>query len=258
MSVLGDFHVGICWWCGSVADSREHRFKRTDLVQEFGPGPYIGRDETVAKANDGGLTTVQGPRSSAAKFKPTMCKVCNGVRSQPFDRAYAKLTGFICSHEAMILQTRAIDLRRVFGSTWKKDGADLSRYVVKHAACRLADWSVGVGEPVRAFLDGDPYPSWLAMDCEVRTDIVAMTRYLRDRDIPEGSLWLGPATQILDNNGKPSGIQSFMGYRWFRVYWGFGEELAGYRPPFRHRILRLTEGHSMPPEGISVGPGSFG
>jgi hypothetical protein len=42
MAGVVEAKIGTCWWCGNTADSREHRFKRTDIEREFGRGPYLG------------------------------------------------------------------------------------------------------------------------------------------------------------------------------------------------------------------------
>jgi hypothetical protein len=41
---------GRCWWCGAVADSREHKHKKTDMTREFGVGPYV-RDSGVVRGS---------------------------------------------------------------------------------------------------------------------------------------------------------------------------------------------------------------
>jgi hypothetical protein len=33
---------GRCWWCGVPADSREHKYKKSDLIRQYGSGPWTG------------------------------------------------------------------------------------------------------------------------------------------------------------------------------------------------------------------------
>ncbi|MFC5112013.1 hypothetical protein [Kibdelosporangium philippinense] len=40
-------YAGQCWWCGSVADTREHRYKRSDLIRDFGKGPGSASQPSV-------------------------------------------------------------------------------------------------------------------------------------------------------------------------------------------------------------------
>ena len=104
--LFAEYTGKLCCWClDAPPDSREHRFKRSDLVQQFGRGPYLGSDETVVSTNDGKLVPVQGPRSSELKFRPNLCRRCNGARSQPFDKAWATFTAYVAANEEMILDT---------------------------------------------------------------------------------------------------------------------------------------------------------
>jgi hypothetical protein len=51
---------GTCWWCRTApADSREHKLKRSDLVRQFGRGPY----PELVSSREGQLRPVQGPNS---------------------------------------------------------------------------------------------------------------------------------------------------------------------------------------------------
>jgi hypothetical protein len=50
-----------CWWCGVPADSREHKFKRRDLIREHGQAPYV-RGATL-----GGVGAVDLSRCAAAR-----------------------------------------------------------------------------------------------------------------------------------------------------------------------------------------------
>jgi hypothetical protein len=45
--IARSYSQGICWWCGAPASSSEHTYKKTDLVREFGPGPYKGRNALI-------------------------------------------------------------------------------------------------------------------------------------------------------------------------------------------------------------------
>src|SRR2546423_12673051 len=40
-------YAGTCWWRVGIADSREHKYKKSDLVREFGAGPWQGADGEV-------------------------------------------------------------------------------------------------------------------------------------------------------------------------------------------------------------------
>lgn len=146
-------YAGQCWWCGSAADSREHRFKRADLLREYGRGPYTG-DNAIVRGREDRLTPVQGPNSRAVKFRPDLCQSCNTSRSQPFDRAYDGFIDYAVANEQRIQKTSSIQLSDVYGRNWRRARYDLVRYYVKHICCRLAEASIEVSPGLRAFLDG--------------------------------------------------------------------------------------------------------
>jgi len=56
-----------CWWCGNQADSKEHKYKRSDLIKEFGRGSYSG-DKELVRVFDSQLRKIQGPNSNEVKF----------------------------------------------------------------------------------------------------------------------------------------------------------------------------------------------
>lgn len=232
---------GLCWWCESaVADSREHKLKRTDLVRQFGRSPY----KELISARDGRSRNIQGPNSALAKFKATMCEKCNNQRSQPFDLAYDQFTSYIHENEKHVLASRSVDLRAVYEGNWQAGRDGLLRFMAKHVGCRLAENDIEVPMSIRRYLDGGPEPcAEMALEFEIRADIAKLTKTA----LAEGSMWLGDVYfSELDDQGRALVIESHYGYRWLRVAWGVGSDLAGYPWPFRTPIQPLPHGPSEP------------
>lgn len=227
----------LCWWCRKApADSREHKLKRSDLVRQFGTGPY----PELLSERDGRTRHVQGPNSNLAKFKRSMCARCNNERSQPFDLAYDKFTGYIHEHERHVLVSRSVDLRSIYGDDWKSGRDGLLRYMAKHVGCRLAENVIEVPMSIRGYLVGGPEPRGeLALEFEIRTDIARATK----AELASGSMWLGDVYfSEVDEGGQPVVIESHYGYRWLRVAWGVGSDLGGYPWPFRSPLQPLPHG----------------
>jgi hypothetical protein len=237
-----------CWWCGvRPADSREHKLKRTDLIREFGPGPY----PELVSVREGRERRVQGPNSALAKFKATLCVSCNNERSQPFDRAYDEFATYLRARERHVLASRSIDLRAIYGREWEPGRDALLRYCVKHIGCRLAENEFELPASARHYLDGRAEPrAEVAMEFEIRADIAAATR---SNQLP-ASLWLGDVLITeFDRRGGPQTIESHLGYRWLRIAWGVGSELQGYPWPFRSPVMALASDSIVKPGTMGRG-----
>jgi hypothetical protein len=232
---------GACWWCRiEPADSREHKLKRTDLVRQFGPGPY----RELTSTREDRTRTVQGPNSVLVKFKPTMCAKCNNEHSQPLDRAYDQFTAYLHERERHVLASRSVDLRAVYGRDWKTGRDGLLRYMAKHVGCRLAENDIELPDSIRRYLNGGPEPcSELALEFEIRADIAKASKTI----LAEGSMWLGDVyISEFDADGHPLVIESHYGYRWLRVAWGVGSDLEGYPWPFGTPVQPLPHGPTEP------------
>lgn len=116
---------GTCWWCGAPADSREHKFKRSDLARlSAGEQLYWG-------GGDRGGKYLQGyKRSDVMRFGRILCQVCNNARSQPFDNAYDKYAEYVAKN-LDDLWHQGLQFKRIFGHTWRDDVKNLGRYFAK-------------------------------------------------------------------------------------------------------------------------------
>jgi hypothetical protein len=93
---------GKCWWCGAPADSREHKFKRTDLARMMeAPSDYLMWGGTHAER----MSKITGTRSGAVKFPAHLCTACNNERSQPFDGAYDQLADFVWNNTDRLVES---------------------------------------------------------------------------------------------------------------------------------------------------------
>ncbi|MCC3289818.1 hypothetical protein [Arthrobacter sp. zg-Y1110] len=148
--------AGKCWWCGKPGDSGEHKVKKTDLRRIFTnkkESESIFLSPTAVETNSK-LRIMQGPDSKLIKFPNILCKVCNNAQSQPFDRAYTDFIAYYARHRERIMDERSIDFRKIYGrSTWRREVLHLSKYLLKHAGCRIAEQGFKVNESVAAFLN---------------------------------------------------------------------------------------------------------
>ena len=122
------------------ADSAEHSKKRSDIVREYGRGPYKG-DLAPILYRDGKFTDIQGPNSNLLKFGKSICMQCNNSNSntQPFDLAYDQFVDWIVKNEVVVMRRRFIDFADVYGQDFELHQRNLFKYFVKVFGCALCD-----------------------------------------------------------------------------------------------------------------------
>lgn len=242
---------GLCWWCGTrPADSREHKFKKSDLRQAFGRDAWTG-DEAVVR---GGTlvspleTDVQGPNSQGVKFDPVLCSNCNNHRSQPFDRAYSTFTGYLDAHEDQILLNGGFRFSEIYGENWPDQRSLLIRYWIKHMGCRLAELGIRLPRPLIRYLNSDrgldaPH---LRLFLEVRLDIVEMMLHARHEETSAKGLWMGNI-QYLRNRRRVTEVTSFLGYAWLRVNYQVVSRSGKGATNFNEDLVLLPSAYNVEP-----------
>jgi hypothetical protein len=243
---------GLCWWCGATADSREHKYKRTDLTRTFGPGPYVG-DAAIVRGVDGMSRQVQGPKSDELKFPPVLCATCNNARSQPFDFAYDLFTEFVTQYGDRILRDRTFRLSDVYDGTWRTAKDDLAKYYVKHIGCRLADAGIKVEQPILDYLDGrSRHLSGLQMRFGIHGGILAINEHLKTHgDSFERGLWMGDLMCMYSPSaGSVSEVEGDLGYRWLGLYYIYDIRINRDRGSFQRNRVKLA--YSVPMDVAAV------
>lgn len=214
---------GECWWCGSVADSLEHRHKRTDLLRL-----WVGDEGPVWGGGDEGkMEAIRGPnsRSSAVRFGRVLCQRCNNDQSQPFDLAYDRFSEALVGGMDHWWTETGVDLEAIYGDSWRIDAANLARYYVKNFGCLLADQGIRPPAPMRAFLNG------AAAMVDVGLYLVkSESHYIGHRDYlrrfgPNASLWRPPdLAWASPNKGRVTGYEgsTLIGYVGVMMRWNEG------------------------------------
>lgn len=230
---------GRCWWCDAPADSREHRYKRTDIIREHGKGTYHG-DATPGRIGADGRRDAQSARSNVFKFEASMCQVCNNKRSQPFDRAYDAFIECLWANESDVLANRRVDLKHIWGEQWSEEALHVLRYFVKHACCRVAELTT-VESPTYlpleliAFMDGDEAPSSFSM--ELTVEPVQVTMETRHRDDPLWKRWLG-VDPLFGGRNDGCYYESRSRYGWLTCSWLIDTK-RGFGHAFANQVLAL-------------------
>jgi hypothetical protein len=233
---MADFiraQIGTCWWCRSPADSREHKFKRTDIERGFGPGPYREGRTLVRQGHDDRPSDVTGSKSKVFKFEPMICSRCNGARSQPFDYAYDRFMDHIFDNEEAVTGSGEIDLREVYGAEWESKSIDLACYFVKHICCRLANVAdhreILLDTRLIEFLDGGEYPDCLQLFPLIDMSVAECWRAMRLMEDEPGDF--GSFLFFTGIGGDPAprpepikNAEGGMAVGWFGIYWRIAED----------------------------------
>ncbi len=145
---------GICWWCRQhLADSREHKYKASDLRAMWDEGGLYWFGDGGSR-HIGGKKAIQRDRHGVLTFPSSLCAACNNTSSQPFDRAYETYSKFVAA--GGLARRKNVDFQQVFGEEAETARVDLARYFVKHFGCRMVADGFDVPSSMRDFLDGAP------------------------------------------------------------------------------------------------------
>ena len=124
-----------CWICGAAADTREHKFKRSDLVRS---STTWALDDQPYFVGGGGWRRIPSPNSRLATFGKILCADCNSARTQPFDRAYEVFSAWVNGAGDNIMTMPRLDFTDIYGADFQTSVLNLQKYFVKHLGCRVA------------------------------------------------------------------------------------------------------------------------
>lgn len=196
-------YEGVCWWCGDAANSREHKWKKSEIKGMYGTAgsesyPLLWVHE------DGTSRAVQGPDSDALKFEKSLCQSCNNARSQPFDRAYDRWIEYLNANYDKIIESRVVDLRDIEEGAGSEFRLDLAKYFAKHIGCRVADKAGRVPASLIAFLNGESESSAF-----VWTELALSSSALENHDVTRHML--GMQRTVADHSHAARSLSSLKG-----------------------------------------------
>lgn len=212
-----------CWSCGAVADSAEHRIKKTDLVRAFGRGPYKVPFAPVHERLRI-LTPIQGPRSAVVKYAPSLCHRCNTTATQAYDKSYDSFIVWLFANEQAVLHRRIIDFKEAYGDSFEDSQRDLFKYFVKSFGCRLISARQSVPPDLVALLPRKKFYTALKITFCVNEDVMLLPVSRRSGFIGKGDL-----TAFM-SSATPSILQGYAWdehISWFTVCYWYGVQPEG-------------------------------
>jgi len=130
-----------CWICGSSADSREHKIKKSDLKNLLEKSPtqnspiYI---HTALRKNQ----PVASLNAKALKYAPSLCTYCNSTRTQPHDFAWQRLAESLCSNNLPLGTMQHVRTNRIFPYDTRRAMRHAHLYLVKVFGCQIVEGKV--------------------------------------------------------------------------------------------------------------------
>lgn len=231
-----------CWWCGSSdALTREHKFKKSDLVRmwDIGGGPVWG--------NGTELRPVKSARKSQdVRFDPGLCGPCNNERSQPFDVAYQAFSDYVWDRPQLSRATH-LDLAEVYGNDWPAGARSLARYVAKHIGCRMAHERFPVPRSLAAFLNGAPYAEDVQMVLFKSKPHYLVYHQARVAGDDGRGLWIDPGMGMVSPSlGRLTLYSSSLTIGFVGVFYRWEQQPKGLDPFYDYQHGRLHWRHKLP------------
>jgi hypothetical protein len=215
-------YEGTCWWCGGVADSREHRHKASDLRREFSMAEYQAGDVILRRSEERPAIDLRGPNAKVAKFGSNFCARCNNERSQPFDLAYDRFIEWFLANEEELEKTGLVPLHEIFDD-WRTGQHLVTCYYAKHAGCRIADVGFRVPDSLGDFLDGREEPAGFAFNFELSGFLAGLNAILKESPTEHGTsgnLAVGQVNgQLTREEGHAVELVSWSSYHALQVFW---------------------------------------
>lgn len=212
-----------CWWCGKIGDSGEHKFKRTDIISEFGDSFRQKKDHPVF-VKDNQTYELKSPNSKFMKFEKVLCSDCNNHRSQKFDKAYDELVAYIFANFEKLKYAGFINFSEVFGYNWKTNKRHVYSYFIKHFCCRLAINGIKINNSLIEFLDETKdFLEFININLVLKADLKAYLDKMTEHGEHTGFLQFGKLTYHGEES-NPSLVYSFLSKRWFKAEFFYSSE----------------------------------
>ena len=131
-------------------DTAEHRFKASDIrraIRLSQQQPAYLQINVQATNKE-----IGSAKAKALQFSKSLCGYCNNTRTQPYDRAWERLSEYIRTNWRQIRERRSLDLAVPFPGAIERGTLDVHLFFLKLFGCKV----VQDREPI-CNLEGRPY-----------------------------------------------------------------------------------------------------
>jgi hypothetical protein len=152
---------GNCWICESaVADSGEHKSKKSDLKAVFGEvSPQRPLYLHNSKARNQGVYGLDAPR---LKWTSVICGYCNSTRTQPHDMAWETLHAELRKRVPSLKPGDRVRGNSIFLHDTARAMLNVHLYFVKAFGCTLVmeKAPLNIAPFAKAIMTGTPHPDF--------------------------------------------------------------------------------------------------
>lgn len=152
-----------CWICGNLANSGEHKVKKSILKSLYQEG---FDNKTMLHFKNGQYLKIQGANSKKLKYF-VLCDECNNSKTQPFDLAFDKFIDYALNNSKGIIEKRFINFYDIYGNDFPKEQANLFKYFVKIFGCDLSDNGFEVPSDLIDLLDKEHFSTRLKISFSI-------------------------------------------------------------------------------------------
>ncbi len=131
-----------CWICGDVADTREHRIKRTDIRQVLGEATqqkplFVHNDDKRNKR-------VQSTNAKILRGEKDLCARCNNELTQPHDKSWERLSSYLYENWTIILKNGKFRVSKAFPAGAGNGMRNAHLFFAKLLGCAVKEGDVPI------------------------------------------------------------------------------------------------------------------
>ncbi len=158
-----------CWMCGNIANSKEHKIKKSLLKKIFSED---FENKNMIHIKYGVESKLPGPNSDKIKFKKVICEKCNNDKTQNHDKAFDIFINYLIDNTKYINKKRMLNFEKIYGDDFVKEQLNLYKYFVKIIGCDLSENDFNVPFDLKDLLDKDLFKTKLKITFSINEIII--------------------------------------------------------------------------------------
>lgn len=131
-----------CWICGLDAKTGEHRVKASDLRIYF--GRITQQTPIYTHTKERKNIPIRSLKSDRLKSDALICDRCNSALTQPYDRAWEKLSTHLNTNWLQLQKKQKVDLSKVFPESRQKSLLNVHLFFLKLFGCMVVEHAVPI------------------------------------------------------------------------------------------------------------------